>query len=237
MLLLYAIIPIVFLSVYIIYKPPTLLISYFQWRWKDVLWHVPTSKKIIALTIDDAPSRYTEEILSVLKANNATATFFIIGGQVPGHDDTLQSIIRNSSELGNHAMHDSPSRALSPDQLTTEIRAVEAKIDSAYSSLNLEAPARYFRPGSGFFSTQMRETVANLGYRLVLGDIYPHDPQIRSARVNSKHVLSMLKPGGIVICHDRRGWTVPMLKEVLPEVRRRGYQVVGVSGLLKELDD
>ena len=36
-----------------------------------------------------------------------------------------------------------------------------------------------------------------------------------------------------MICHDRREWTVPMLREVLPEVRRRGFGVVGVTELLR----
>jgi peptidoglycan/xylan/chitin deacetylase (PgdA/CDA1 family) len=45
----------------------------------------------------------------------------------------------------------------------------------------------------------------------------------------------MLQPGGIIICHDRRSWTVPMLQKVLPEMRRRGYHVVTVTELLKEV--
>ena len=76
-------------TLYFIYKPPALLIQYFQHRWPDILFHVPTSKKIMTLTIDDGPSQYTNEILEILKANDATATFFIIGSQVPGHEEIL----------------------------------------------------------------------------------------------------------------------------------------------------
>ena len=75
------------LPFYVIYKPPNALIRYFQRRWPDVLWHVPLAKttggeKVIALTIDDAPSEYTREILQVLEEYDAHATFFVIGGQV-----------------------------------------------------------------------------------------------------------------------------------------------------------
>src|SRR3954454_8190758 len=79
---------------YIIYKPPNFLIRCFQRRWPDVLWLVPTRSKIIALTIDDGPSEYTDEIMQVLKANGATATFFIVGSQVAGREETLQNLIR-----------------------------------------------------------------------------------------------------------------------------------------------
>ncbi|KAF2256250.1 carbohydrate esterase family 4 protein [Trematosphaeria pertusa] len=226
----------VFLSLiapfYIIYKPPALLIKYFAYRWPDVLWRVATTEKIIALTIDDAPSEYTTQIMKILEENDAAATFFVIGGQVPGREEVLKELVQNGNELGNHAMHDEPSRSLSDADLIQQIDAVETMIYEAYDAAGIEHPPRYFRPGSGFFSVRMRERLKMLKYRLVLGNIYPHDPQIPYPNVNAAHILSMLQPGGIIICHDRRSWTIPMLKKVIPEIKRRGYQITTVSGLL-----
>lgn len=219
---------------YVVYKPPNFLVRYFQSRWPDVLFHVPTRSKIIALTLDDGPSEYTNEILELLKANDATATFFVIGSQVPGREKILQDLVRSGIELGNHAMHDEPSRSLSDPILAEQISAVKEMIHSAYDAVNVEAPPNYFRPGSGFFSERMLKVLGKMDYRLVLGSIYPHDPQIPHWRVNARHILSMLGPGGIIICHDRRSWTVPMLRKVLPEIRRRGYRIVTVTELLKE---
>ncbi|KAJ4357923.1 uncharacterized protein N0V89_002500 [Didymosphaeria variabile] len=221
---------------YIIYKPPSLLIQYFQSRWPDVLFHADVKKKVIALTIDDAPSYYTAQVLDILKENDAKATFFVIGGQVRGREEELKRLVEAGMELGNHAMHDEASRSLSNAELKSQIRTVEKMTDDAYASAKLEKPARYFRPGSGFFSVRMRGLSKELGYRLVLGDIYPHDPQIPYWRVNAKHVLSMLKPGGIVICHDRRSWTVPMLRKVVPEMKRKGWTITTVSGLLEQAE-
>jgi len=102
---------------WLIYKPPGILQRYFQYRWPDVLWRVPTSSKVVALTIDDGPSEYTGEILQILKSNKATATIFIIGSQVEGHKETLQELIRDGNELGNHGTYfwidPSPARLLS----------------------------------------------------------------------------------------------------------------------------
>lgn len=92
---------------------------------------------------------------------------------------------------------------------------------------------RYFRPGSGFFSSKMRVLAREMRYQIVLGGIYPHDAQIGYEWLNAKHILSMVRPGGIIICHDRRSWTVGMLRRVLPELKRRGYKVVGVGELMK----
>ncbi|KAI9857569.1 MAG: hypothetical protein M1813_008161 [Trichoglossum hirsutum] len=234
MLALLAVIGILIAPFYFIYKPPNLLIRYFQRRWPDVLWQVRTDSKIVALTIDDGPSEYTDEIMQVLKANGAAATFFIIGSQVSGREKTLQNLIRNGNELGNHAMNDEPSRSLSDTVLASQVESVREKLHDAYTAVGVEGPPKYFRPGSGFFSGRMCKNLQKLGYRLVLGNIYPHDPQIPFWRVNARHLLSMLRPGGIIICHDRRSWTVSMLRKVLPEVRSRGYRIVTVTELLKE---
>ena len=225
----------IILPLYIVYKPPTLLIRYFQRRWPDVLWRVQTSSNVVALTIDDGPSEYTEEILQILEENGATATFFIIGAQVPGHEKTLQAMVRGGNELGNHAMHDEPSRSLSDSSLVEQIHTVEEIVNEAYAAVDAKPPPKYFRPGSGFFSTRMRTIVGRLGYKLVLGSIYPHDPQISFWRVNVEHILSMLRPGGIIICHDRRSWTAPMLRKVLPRIKGQGYRVVTVTELLHEV--
>ena len=219
---------------YIIYKPPSLLVRYFQHRWPDILWRASTSSKVIALTIDDGPSQYTNEIMQILKSNDATATFFVIGSQVKGREETLRDLVTNGNELGNHAMRDEPSRSLSDPDLINEIEAVERLNQAAYAAVGVQPPPKYFRPGSGFFSKRMRDLVANLGYKLVLGSIYPHDPQISYWRINANHILSMLRPGGIIICHDRRSWTAPMLRKVLPEMQRRGYRITTVTELLKE---
>jgi peptidoglycan/xylan/chitin deacetylase (PgdA/CDA1 family) len=234
MLFLLIVVCILIAPLYVIYKPPAFLVQYFQRRWPDVLWRISTSTKVIALTIDDGPSEYTNEIMQILHTNGATATFFIIGSQVAGHEATLQDLIRNGNELGNHAMHDEPSRTLSDTTLVDQIQSVEEMIHKAYAAVDTKPPPKYFRPGSGFFSERMRKMLGRLGYRLVLGSIYPHDPQIPFWRINASHILSMLRPGGIIICHDRRSWTAPMLRKLLPEIRRNGYQVVTVTELLKE---
>ncbi|KAI1143371.1 hypothetical protein F5Y05DRAFT_368381 [Hypoxylon sp. FL0543] len=222
---------------YAVYKPPRSLIRYFARRWPDVLWEVQTDKKIVALTIDDAPSEHTQEILGVLNGHEATATFFVIGGQVPGREETLADIVRSGSELGNHAMHDEPSRALPDEELAAQIEAVRERIRDAYVAANGEnprMPPQYFRPGSGFFSDRMRRLADKLGYRIVLGSVYPHDPQISWAWLNARHVLSMVRPGAIIVCHDRRGWTAPMLRTVLKKLTADGYRVVSLTEMLEE---
>lgn len=224
---------LVIVPLYIIYKPPRLAISYFQNRFPEVLFQVETGKKIVALTIDDAPSAYTLDILNVLKENDASATFFVIGNQVFHHDAILAEIVKAGSELGNHAMHDEPSVKLPSVTLEQEIHQVDEHIENAYKAAGKERSMRLFRPGSGFFSRRILDVASLAHYKTVLGSIYPHDPFIPYSRINGWHILSMLRPGAVIICHDRRPWSLPMLRKVVPEMKKRGYEVVSVSKFLE----
>jgi peptidoglycan/xylan/chitin deacetylase (PgdA/CDA1 family) len=224
---------LVLIPVYVIYKPPRLVISYFQRRFPEVLFQVRTSQRVVALTIDDAPTQYTSAILDILKSNDASATFFVIGDHVADRPELLTDILQAGSELGNHAMHDEPSVSLSSATLASQIVIVDKLIDNAHEVAGIGRKAHYFRPGSGIFSRRILDVVSSTKYRAILGSIYPHDPFIKYWWLNAWHILSMLRPGAVIICHDRRSWTIPMLKYIIPEMKRRGYQVVSVSKLLE----
>ncbi|EME46135.1 carbohydrate esterase family 4 protein [Dothistroma septosporum NZE10] len=226
---------LIVVPLHVIYKPPKAVVGYFQNRFPDVLFQINTTKKIVALTIDDAPSPYTSQILDILKENKASATFFVIGGQVPQHEGLLADIVQAGSELGNHAMHDEPSISLTSTELREQIDKVDKYIASAYSSTGEERGALYFRPGSGFFSERILDVATAAGYKTVLGSIYPHDPFISVWWLNAWHILSMYRPGAVIICHDRRSWTVPMLRKVVPALKKEGYEVVSISKFLEKV--
>jgi peptidoglycan/xylan/chitin deacetylase (PgdA/CDA1 family) len=230
-LLLLVLLPIY--TLWCVYEPPAYLIGYLRNRYPDVLFEVPTTEKIIALSIDDAPSGYTDEIMEVLAQNDAHATFFVIGGQVAGREKVLQRAVKAGHELGNHAMRDEPSKDLSNEELKNQIYKVQGMLKTAYEAEGKTLTNNFFRPGSGFFDGRMRELLREWGFRITLGSVYPHDPQIPYYSVNARHILSMAHPGAIIICHDRRSWTLPMLRIVLPELRKRGYKIVTISDLLE----
>ncbi|CAG8957280.1 hypothetical protein HYFRA_00010703 [Hymenoscyphus fraxineus] len=219
------------LTAYTIYKPPNTLIKYLQARNPDVIFHLPLPdhRKVVALTIDDAPSQHTPALLSLLATHNASATFFIIGSQIPpAHTDPiLTSILAGGNELGNHAQHDEPSISLPLPELVSQIKTIDALLPPNASG------NKYFRPGSGFFNAKMVERVQELGYRMVLGSVYPHDAQIRSARRNARHVVGGVRPGSVVIMHDRRGYSVEQLGMILEGLGRRGFEVVCLGELMR----
>ncbi|KAL4931585.1 chitin deacetylase CDA4 [Aspergillus undulatus] len=170
--------------------------------------------------------------------------YAMAGRQAEAHDEVkLDDIEQDSlfaSGAGVGSGSGSSSGSSSDSWSRFDSRGVENAEGQGLSEVGESIPAvpggpgRYFRPGSGFFTDRMRALVQRHGFRLVLGSVYPHDPQISYPWVNAAHVLSMVRPGSIIIVHDRRPWTAPMLATVLPELKRRGYRIGTVSDLLKE---
>lgn len=240
--LLVLVIPLVIL--YLIYLPPIWLIQALSTRYPNVLFHIPTKRPILALTLDDAPSKSTAAILEVLRANDVHATFFIIGSYVEDRKDVLEDAVRQGHELANHAMHDEPSWRLDMSELREHVVQTQRKIQHIYrpssssssqqsnSTTLMPSPAQYFRPGSGFFTSSMITLLRSLSYHVILGSIYPHDAQIALPWLNAWHILRGARAGGIIICHDR-SWTPEMLRRVLPELKRRGFRVGSLTEALK----
>ncbi|KAF7856086.1 hypothetical protein EAF04_010040 [Stromatinia cepivora] len=234
LLALLALLSIILISSYTIYKPPHFIIKFLQRKYPDVIFHIPLSppQRVIALTIDDAPSEETSRILDLLQIYDAKATFFIIGSQVASQRSLIQRIHTEGHELGNHAWADEPSISLPIAELERQIHEVEALLPPNRPITGSKIPPKYFRPGSGFFNRQLVEKARDLGYRVVLGSIYPHDPQIHHARINARHVLSMARPGGIIIMHDRRSYSAAEIELVLGGLKKRKFRVQSLGGLL-----
>ena len=58
--------------------------------------------KAVYLTFDDGPSSNTEEILDALAEHDQKATFFVVGKNIEGREETLQRIVDEGHTLGIH---------------------------------------------------------------------------------------------------------------------------------------
>lgn len=65
------------------------------------------AEKIAYITIDDGPSKYTNEILNILQSNNVKATFFMLDKNMKLHKDEVQRMVEEGHGVGFHGVsHD-----------------------------------------------------------------------------------------------------------------------------------
>ena len=162
---------------------PRWLLTYLAKRCPEVLFAVPTKERVVALTIDDAPTPWvTSKILDILRAHDAHATFFVIGDHVSVNEAVLARAKREGNELGNHLAHEYPSIRLDKVEFARQLAAVDQLISPPVL-------IRWFRPGSGWFNERILAQARDQGYRCALGSVYPFDPWIRNASLISWYIL------------------------------------------------
>ena len=207
---------------------PDWLLDWLAARHPGCLYRVPLQAPVVALTLDDGPDPATTPlILAELQRHGARATFFLIAGRVHGQEHLVQHVVAGGHELGNHFTQDRPSIRLSAGDFVRDLQ-------DAHRVLAAYGPVHWARPGSGWYSSTMIAAMARHGYRCALGSVYPYDATLPSPAFASWHILRNVRPGAILVLHDggARGLrTGRVLRTVLPELRRRGFQVVTLSEL------
>ena len=211
--------------------------------------------KFIVLTIDDAPSSRTGEILDLLKRHNAQATFFVHGGQIAGREAALVRLAAEGHDIGHHMWRDRPAFRLSQNEFDKDFAKTDAAL-AAYGS----AKRPYFRPPHGAYRAgRMDPTLARLHYHqplavlgsqrhYILASFIPWDAggatntgdqekDRQAAKRYSDQLLANLYPGAIVVFHDgeeedrdaRLDATIFSLERFLKGATANGYDVLSLS--------
>ena len=198
-------------------------------------WRAPTDEPKIALTFDDGPhSISTPQILELLHRFEVPATFFLVGKHLEKHPEIAREMVGEGHELGNHTFSHSLLYASTKNRIRDEIH----RTDTLLRNIDGAEP-KFFRPPAGFFTKQVLDVVEQLGYKTVVGDVYPRDPHLPGKEKIVDRVLRRTAAGSIIILHDGgntqrvdRSQTLEAISEIIPNLKNKGFTFVTLSGLL-----
>ena len=188
-----------------------------------LLRKIDKNKKMVALTYDDGPSIYTPRILKTLKENNSVATFFVVGNRVPMYSDTVKKAYDMGCEIGNHTYEHKSLPNLSETEVKRQISKTNKEVKKAIG----EKPV-IMRPTGGATNANVKQWV---GMPSIIWSIDTLDWKTRNADSTRRAVLNRVKDGDIVLMHDLYSATATASETIIPELVRRGYQLVTVSEL------
>ncbi len=184
----------------------------------------------VALTFDDGPSTvYTPQMLKIMREHGAYVTFFVIGGVASGQRGLVRQASEEGHEIGVHTWSHPQMTKLSDAAIAADLARCRALLDPL-----VQRPIRWMRPPYGDHNKRVDAVINAAGLRVAMWSIDPRDWQAPGSSVVASHILSRARDGSVVALHDgglNRGGTVAAMRTVVPELQKRGFQLVTMSQL------
>ena len=205
---------------------------------KDVLYNydydlysnklIDRNKPMVALTFDDGPNANTSRVLDILEKYNVKATFFVLGTNIEGYEDTILRMKELGMEIGNHMYSHKLMTILTEEEITSEIKKVD---DLVFDIIN--SYPTLIRPSYGTSNKRMLKIIDR---PVIIWDIDTLDWKYHNSTRISNKILDKVSDGDIVLMHDIYSATANSLEITIPKLLDKGYQLVTVSELfyLKE---
>jgi peptidoglycan/xylan/chitin deacetylase (PgdA/CDA1 family) len=194
-----------------------------------VTFRAAPSARIVALTVDDGPTReWTPQVLAILRRHGARATFFRVGERALAAPDLVVQTAEAGHEQGNHTW--------AHDDLTRHDEAFDrGTLERTHEFLaNLTGrPPAVCRPPYGRIDSVGLAVCAGLHYGVTL---WSHHVMGSNPRGGVNTILQRPSPGSIVLAHD--GGSEPnaslmeQLDRLVASMTDAGYRFVTVSELL-----
>lgn len=199
----------------------------------EIVPRVSTTEKVVALTFDDGPSvGATDEILSILAAENVKATFFVIGGELEKNLAEGKKLVAAGHELGNHSYSHERMFFSSPATVKQEIESTDRLIRTAGYQGEI-----FFRPPYTKKLFTLPYYLSKTNRKTITFDVEPETyPEVAtSADKITEYVLSKTQPGSIILLHvmyGSRNESRKSVKPIIEGLRAKGYSFKTVSELL-----
>jgi peptidoglycan/xylan/chitin deacetylase (PgdA/CDA1 family) len=173
----------------------------------------------IALTFDDGPDPdVTPQVLDILDAHRAKASFFVIGDKAAAHPGLIREIVKRGHSIENHSRgHSNFFGFFAWAGLRNDIGAAQEIVAGITGQ-----PPVFFRSPMGIRNPLLDPVIARLGLRYVTWTRRGFDTVASDPAIVLKRLVRNLCAGDILLLHDRRARGRRMVVlEVLPALLDR----------------
>ena len=170
-------------------KPP------FFIRWLSpqyLVCDLPDANKVIYLTFDDGPvPEATPEVLEILHAYGAKATFFMVGDNVRKYPEIFARVLSEGHAVGNHTFHHLNGWHTTTGLYMDDVARCRELVNS-----------RLFRPPYGKF-TPSQYFLLRSNYRFILWSVLTYDfHRHTTPELCLINAIDNTESGSVVVFHD-----------------------------------
>ncbi len=174
------------------FDPRVRLPGFFTSLFKDVVWRLDETDKVVYLTFDDGPiPEITPWVLELLEKEDVKATFFCVGENVQKYPEVYHQILKGGHSVGNHTFNHLQGLDSNDHDFFRNIEKAGEYIDSDL-----------FRPPHGWLKHAQYKFLKNK-FRIIMWDLIScdYDRRIKPEKV-LKNVTDFVRPGSILTFHD-----------------------------------
>ncbi|KAK2614778.1 hypothetical protein N8I77_001580 [Diaporthe amygdali] len=200
-----------------------------------------TEPGTIALTFDDGPWKYTEDLLDILRNYGVQATFFVCGGNMGGdgqitdygHPHLLQRMVNEEHQVATHTWAHADLTTVDEHGILDQLLFNEQALVEALGKI-----PTYFRPPYFSSNEEVLDTVGQLGYHVINAGVDTNDwkGDYEAAKQTFSQALQQGQwdgTGKIVLAHDIHERTVHELAGyMIEQALNAGYRLVTVGECL-----
>ena len=156
----------------------------------------PSQKRpMLALTFDDGPGEYTDELLDCLEENNAHATFFMLGQNVSAYPDAPKRMLELGCEIGSHSWDHTQLTTIDIDSVAKQFTDTDNALIDACGQAASVARAPYGDGNSDIYNT--------VGKPFFMWSLDTEDWKLLDADGDYNAVMNGdLTDGSIILMHD-----------------------------------
>ena len=176
----------------------------------------PGTRPEVTLTFDDGPDPATTPALLELLARTGTkACFFVTGMAALAHPDLIQAIAGAGHEIGNHSWsHD-------PFLMLRGMRQLAWEVDRGQEILAEQGiQTAWFRPPVGITNPRLARVLAQRNLTCVNFSCRGNDAGNRRITGLADRILAKVRPGDIILLHDRMPASPHTVEAWLDEVQK-----------------
>ncbi|MDD2829262.1 MAG: polysaccharide deacetylase family protein [Sulfuricurvum sp.] len=197
-------------------------------EYTNVFVNGESTKKIIALTFDDAPDENnTHLLLDILDKHGVKASFFMIGATM--NDENITSVKRAFNEghlVLNHTFNHPRLTNLENNTTILQLERTASRIEEITGKYPL-----LMRPPYGSINTQVVNAVNGSGYTTILWSLDSLDWTLKDPYAVANNVIGNIRNGDIILMHRNRT-SVASLEMIIETLHSIGYTFTTLDKLL-----
>lgn len=168
-----------------------------------------------------------DKIISVLKAHNCKATFFVLGSWAEAHPDSLKKLYDAGHEIGNHSYNHACYSNLSKDEILADMKKSDEIIEKIIGK-----KTTLLRAPSGDYNNTVIDACESSDRTYIQWSVDSLDWKDLNTPQMLDRIIPKTKSGDILLFHNDTKYTAESLDKILTELKNKGFSFLKVSDLI-----